>query len=139
MAAIGTRKLKIEIDGIEHTAVVSNARITSAESDSDFLSFADAAAGGARDYALALTLAQDAATGSLWSKIFDNAGTDVPVTLMPYGNAVASTAEPHFTATATISEPDGDLLGGEANASNTAKMTVEVSWSLLAKPVKVTI
>lgn len=138
MAAIGTRKLKIEIDGTEHTAVVSNARITSAESDSDFLSFADAAAGGARDYALALTLAQDAATGSLWTEIFDNAGTDVPITLMPYGNAVATTAEPHFEATATITEPDGDLLGGEANASNTAKMTVEVAWPLTAKPVKVT-
>lgn len=139
MAAIGTRKLKIEIDGIEHTAVVSNARITSAESDADFVSFADAAAGGARDYALALTLAQDAATGSLWSEIFDSAGTDVPVTIMPYGNAIPSTAEPHFTATATITEPDGDLLGGEANSSTTARMTVEVEWPLTAKPTRVTV
>ena len=138
MAAIGTRKLKIEVDGTEYTAVVSNARITTTESDADFVSFADAAAGGARDYALALTLAQDAATGSLWSEIFDSAGTEVPVTIMPYGNATPTTAEPHFTATATITEPDGDLLGGEANASTTARMTVEVEWPLTAKPTRVT-
>lgn len=138
MAAIGTRKLKLEVDGVEKTAEVSNVRITSAESDSDFVTFADAAAGGARDYALAITLAQDAATGSLWSEIFESAGTDVPYTVMPYGNAIPSASEPHFEGTCTITEPDGDLLGGEANRSNTAKMTIEVAFPCTGKPTRVT-
>lgn len=138
MAAIGTRKLKLNIGGTEHTAEVSNVRLTSAESDSDFTSFADAAAGGARDYALAITLTQDAAAGSLWSLIFDNAGSDVTYTVMPYGNVTPTASEPHFTGTCTISEPDGDLLGGEANKSNTAKMTVEVEFPCTGKPTKVT-
>ena len=138
MAAIGTRKLKIEVDGTEYTAVVSNCRITTAESDSDFVSFADAAAGGARDYSLAITLAQDAAASSLWTKIWDEAGTDVPVTVMPYGNATPTVTEPHFEGTVTIQEPDGDLLGGEANSSTTARMTVEVEWPFTAKPTRVT-
>lgn len=138
MAAIGTRKLKLEIDGTEYTAQVSNVRLTSGESDSDFITFADAAAGGARDYALAITLAQDAATGTLWSEIFESAGTDVPYTVMPYGNAVASAGEPHFEGTCTIAEPDGDLLGGEANKSNTAKMTIEVVFPCTGKPTRVT-
>lgn len=138
MAAIGTRKLKIEVDGTEYTAVVSNARITTAESDSDFVSFADAAAGGARDYALALTLAQDAAASSLWTMIWAEAGTEVPVTVMPYGNTTPTATEPHFEGTVTIQEPDGDLLGGEANASTSAKFTVEVSWPFTAKPTRVT-
>lgn len=138
MTAIGTRFLKIEIDGTEYTDQVSNVRITSAEAESDFITFEEAAAGGARDYALVITLAQDAATGSLWSEIFDNAGTDVPYTVMPYGNAVASAGQPHFEGTATITEPDGDLLGGEANRSNTAKMTIEVTWPCTGKPTRVT-
>ncbi len=137
MAGIGTRKLQLEIDGTAYTPEVSNVRITSAESDSDFTTFADAAAGGARDYALVLTLVQDAATASLWSQVFDSAGDDVPVTVMPYGNAVATAIEPHFESIATITEPDGDLLGGEANKSNSARMTIEVTWPLLAKPTRV--
>ena len=76
---------------------------------------------------------------SLWSKVFDAAGTTVPVTLMPYGNAVASVAEPHFTASVVITEPDGDFLGGEANASTTAKFTFDFAFTCVAKPVRVTV
>lgn len=137
MAQIGTRKLKLEVDGTEHTANVSNVRITSGASDSDFITFAQANAGGGRDYALVITLAQDAASGSLWREIWDNAGDDVPVTVMPYGNAVPSATEPHYEATATITEPDGDLLGGEANSSTSARFTVEVTWALAGKPTAV--
>ena len=138
MAAIGTRKLKLEIDGTPYTAQVSNVRITSGEADSDFVTFEEAASGGGRDYALVLTLVQDAAAGTLWREIFDNAGDDVPYTVMPYGNAVATATEPHFEGTATITEPDGDLLGTEANKSNTARATIEVIWPCTGKPAMVT-
>jgi hypothetical protein len=138
MGDIGTRKLTLEIDGDAVAAEVSNVRITSGEADSDFVTFEEAAAGGARDYALAITLKQDAATGSLWRRIFDDAGDDVPYIVAPYGNAVASASQPHFTGTCTITEPDGDLLGGEANKSNTARMTIEVSFPCTAKPTLVT-
>lgn len=138
MAAIGTRKMKIEIGGTDYTGVISNARITTGEGDSDFVTFADADAGGNRQYNLALTFAQDAADTSLWSKLWDDTGDDVTFTLMPYGNATPSVTEPHFEGTATVTEPDGDILGGEANASNTAKMTVEVAWPCTAKPTRVT-
>lgn len=137
MAAIGTRKLTLDIDGTEYTAQVSNVRITSAEADSDFVTFAEAASGGARDYALVITLTQDAAAGTLWTEIFENAGDDVPYVVAPYGNAAPSAGEPHFTGTCTITEPDGDLLGGEANKSNTARMTIEVTFPCTGKPVKV--
>lgn len=137
MAAIGTRFLKLEIDATEYSAEVSNVRITSGEAEADFLTFAEAAAGGARDYALAITLVQDAAAGTLWTEIFENAGADVPYSVNPYGNALATPAEPHFEGTCTITEPDGDLLGGEANRSTTAKMTIEVSFPCTGKPVKV--
>ncbi len=140
MSAIGTRKLVLEIDGETVEAECSKAVITSAEGEADFTSFEDARNGGARDYGLNIVLQQDAATGSLWSKIWDEAGQDVPFVVKPYGNLTApSEAQPWFEGIATVTEPDGDFLGGEANKSNTAKMTTEVTWPCLARPDKITV
>src|SRR5690242_16200565 len=110
MAAIGTRLLKITIDSDEYTAEVSKAVITSAASAADQVTFAEAAAGGARDYKLNLVALQDATSASLWSLVFANAGDTVPCVLMPYGNASPSVSEPHFEFDAVISEPDGDFI-----------------------------
>lgn len=134
MTALGTRMLTIDIDGTQYEAEVSNVRITSAESDSDFVTFADAAQGGARDYKLAMTLVQDMATGSLWREVWDNVGDTVPFTLAPYGNAAPATGQGHIVGSAVISEPDGDLIGGEANSSTTSRFTIDVEWSCTAKP-----
>jgi hypothetical protein len=135
MAALGTRLLTLTIDGTAYTAQVSNVRITSAESDSDFVTFADAAAGGARAYTLAFTAVQDLATGSLWREVWDNAGDTVPFVIAPYGNASPAAGQGHITGSAVITEPDGDLVGGEANASTTARMVIECEWPCTAKPV----
>lgn len=137
MAAIGTRKLKLNIDGDDVTCEVSAAVITSKETESDFVSFCDAAAGGGREYGLKLTFVQDAAAASLWDKVWTAAGTDVEAVVMPYGNATPTATEPHFEGTVTIIEPDGDLLGGEADASGSARFVTEVEWVYNAKPVRV--
>lgn len=137
MAAIGTRKLTLTIDGQDVTAEVSSATITSGEAKSDFISFADAAAGGTREYGLKLKFIQDATSASLWNKVWSAAGTDVPAVINPYGNVVASPAEPHFSGTVTISEPDGDFLGGDADPSNSARFVTEVTWIYLHKPTKI--
>jgi hypothetical protein len=138
MAALGTRSLVLSIGGTDYTAQVSKAVITSGESDSDFTTFADAAAGGAREYRLEFTAVQDMATSTLWDKVWTSAGTSVAFILKPYGNAAASVSQPHYTGNATITEPDGDFIGGEADSSTSARMTFEVSWVLDAKPTKVT-
>lgn len=138
MAAIGTRLLKIHVDDTDFTAEVSKAVVTAGDTESDFVSFADAAAGGGREYKLALTFVQDATTTSLWDQVWSHAGETVDVELWPYGNTTASASQPHFTAQAVITEPDGDLLGGEANASPSARFTVDVEWTLIGKPTKVT-
>lgn len=150
MAQIGTRKMTLFVGGTintttgvvtggtEYTVDVSKAEVTSNPADRDFVSFADAASGGARDYALELTIVQDPATTALWNKIWSAAGTDVPVIVKPYGNVAASTTQPWFSQTATITEPEGTLIGGEADSSSTARFTVDVSWSLAGKPYMLT-
>jgi hypothetical protein len=139
MAGIGTRLLKISIGGTDYTAEVSKAVIVSAESDSDFVTFADAAAGGARAYTLDFTAVQDAATTSLWSQVWTAAGTTVACIMKPYGNAAASATQPHYGFNAVVTEPDGDLIGGEADKSVTARQVIECSWPLDAKPTKIVV
>jgi hypothetical protein len=137
MAGLGTRLLKLTVDGTERNAEVSVSKLTSGEADSDFVTFADAAAGGSRQYNLVLTAVQDLAVDTLWDLVWTASGTEVPCILMPYGNAVASATQPHYSFTVVVKEPDGDMLGGEANTSTTAKFTFEAEWPLLAKPTKV--
>lgn len=138
MAGLGTRSLTLEIGGTEVTGEVSKAVITSAAAESDFTTFEDAAAGGKRDYALDFIAVQDAATGSLWDRIWTAAGSTVAFVLRPYGNEIPTEAQPHYTGNVTIMEPDGDFLGGEADASTSARFTVECSWPCTAKPTPVT-
>jgi hypothetical protein len=138
MAGIGTRLLQLTINSVDVTAEISTGKITSNDAGSDFTTFADAAAGGAREYRLEFTAVQDAATGSLWTEVFDNAGDSVPFLLKPYGNATASASQPHFSGNATITEPDGDFIGGDADKSTTARMTFSCAWVCDAKPTRVT-
>ena len=135
MAALGTRLLTLTLGGTDYTAQVSKAVVTSGSADSDFTTFADAAAGGAREYKLEFTAVQDTTIGTLWDKVFTEPGTTVAGVLAPNGGVI-SDSNPAYTFNATITEPDGDFIGGEADASTTARFTFECSWSLAAKPVK---
>src|SRR6266498_392283 len=112
MAGIGTRLLKMTISGTERNAECATAEILSDESDSDFVTFADAAAGGARAYKLHVVAVQDAAVGTLWDLVWASAGSSVACILKPYGNATASAAQPHYSFNAVVTEPNGTFLGG---------------------------
>ncbi|HSX66671.1 hypothetical protein [Nocardioides sp.] len=138
MTALGTRLLKIKIGDTEFTAQVSKCVITSGPADADFVTFADAAAGGKREYALEFEAVQDTDTTALWDKCWSAAGTSVAVVFNPYGVGTATATNPFFTGNVTITEPDGDLIGGEANKSTLARMTFSCKWVFDAKPVKVT-
>lgn len=138
MASAGTRLLTISVAGTEYNMQVSKSVVTAGAADADNVTFAEAAAGGGRVYKLALTLLQDHATGTLWDKIWASAGSTAAVIVRPYGNATASATQPHYSGNVTITEPDGDLIGGQANSSPTARWTVDVEWEFTAKPTKVT-
>lgn len=139
MPVVNTRHAVVIIDDIDCTDVVSRAEVSSAESDSDFVSFAQAAAGGARDYTLGLTLAQNTSVATLWDLIWTQAGQDVEAEVWPNGKPVDSiptAAQPQFLGMVTITEPDGVLLGGEASASTTARQVTEVEFAYLSKPTR---
>lgn len=143
MAALGTRALVMRMGSTptDMTSAVADVRIKAAESDSDFVSFADAAAGGARKYTLAVKAVQDTATGSLWDQVWSHAGEEIAVEVWPNGRPVSgtpTTTQPKFSGTVVVLEPDGDLLGGEANKSATQRFIIEVEWEFTAKPTRTT-
>lgn len=138
MASLGTRTLKIKIGATEYTAQCTRCVITSGEADSDVVTFADAAAGGAREYRLEFTAIQDLATGTLWDQVFTAAGTTVAFSITPYGATTATATAPFIQGNAIISEPDGDFIGGEADQSASNKMLFDGSWVLTGKPTRVT-
>jgi hypothetical protein len=141
MPDVNTRHVVLLVDDLDCSDSVSRAEVTSAESDSDFMSFAEAAAGGKRDYALALTLKQNTTAGTLWDIIWTQGGQDLPVEVWPNGKPVdeiPTATQPRFTGTCTVKDPDGTILGGEASASTTARMTTEVEWLFTEKPTRET-
>ncbi|MBC7269900.1 MAG: hypothetical protein H5T76_14500 [Streptomyces sp.] len=138
MARVQPRLIALEVETVDRSNEVSVAKITSAAADSDFMSFAEARSGGSREYVLAMTIAQDHASLTLWDLIWTGTGTEVTGSYAPYGNITPSVSEPHFEFTAVVSEPEGDFLGAEATDSTTAVATVEVEWKLTGKPTKVT-
>lgn len=139
MGDIGTRKTRVFVDDIEFTDSVSVVEIRSTDSDSDFTSFEDAANGGNKDYAFGATIKQSTTVDSLHDYAWSKTGQEVEVVVwldgMPVGGT-PSAAQPSHTGTVVITDPDGVLLGGAANASATAKQVIEVEWKYLAKPVK---
>jgi hypothetical protein len=139
---IGTRRTMLFLDTgpIDFTAEVSTVKLVSGEQDSTFMSFVEARAGGARDYTLDLVLRQDTAAASLWYYLWNSAGDDITYEFWPNGqNSVSPTTPtatyPKFSGTVTITEPDGDLVGGEAKRSTTAVNTIKTSWQFTGKPV----
>jgi hypothetical protein len=137
MAALTARSLTITVDGTEFAAQVFAASVDADDAESDSVTFAEAAAGGARAYTLAITLTQDMAASTLWTMIWDQAGEDVPVVMKPYGNVAPSVGQPHFTMTVSVREPNGTIIGGEADANPLTRFNVEVEWPLLSKPIRV--
>lgn len=139
MPKVAPRLIALDVEGVDRSDEISKIEIVSAAGDPDFLTFKAARDKQRREHRINLTIAQDHASGTLWDFIWEGVGTKVEGVYAPYGNADPSAAQPHYSFTAEVTEPDGALMGGEANRSTTAVTTVEVSWLLDERPTKVTV
>ena len=124
--------LKLTVASVEYMADVTACTITNEEADGDVTTFADAASEGARKYLMNITAIQSTDAGSLWSYIWDNAGSTVAYVYAPHGNAVPSASKPHFTGNVKIGPKP--TIGGEAGSSNT--YTFETQWECTDVPTK---
>lgn len=137
MSAIGTRLLKIKIGAVEYTAHVSKVTISPTDVSGP-VTYAEAAAGGAKEWQLKFTALQDPDTASLWRQVWASAGSTVAVVVNPFGVTTFLPATPGYSGNAIISAPDGDFIGGEASPSVSARQTFEATWTFTAKPTELT-
>jgi len=130
---IGGAKLKLTLGspGTDYWADITAWSIDNEEADSDVVTFADAAEGGARQEFLHITATQSTASGSLWRYAFENVGEEVAFTIAPHGNATATENEPHLIGTVTIGPRP--TIGSEANISKTYASTFEVTWQIVGQ------
>ena len=113
---------------VDATSVV----LQNEEADTDAVTFAELASGTPVQWFFEMEATSDYADGSLWDYLWDNAGSTVAFTFKPYGNASASTSQPHFTGNATIvSKPP---VGGTANEV----FTFEARLDVVGEPTRTT-
>lgn len=133
---IGTRATEFFLDSTDFTSEVATVILMSQENPDGFASFADALAGGVRRYKIKLKIRQDTDTAALWYYMWSELGTTKTYTFWPNGGSDTgpSATYPSFSGSLIISEPNGDILGGQSNPSATAVNATEVEWECTAKP-----
>lgn len=125
--------LTLGTPGADQSADVISWTIENEEADSDVITFEDAAAGGARQFFLRGSAIQSTASTSFWRYVWENNGeVDVPYTVAPHGNAIATAAEPHFVGTLTIGAKP--TIGGEADTSSTSAFTFDYEFEIDGEP-----
>ena len=107
MSRIKGKSIVFYVNDTEFSGAVSNVTFSSAVGTLGFGDYEDSL-----DYTCTVTGFQDTAASSLWSELFATPGLPLTISYAPHGNAVPTTAQPHFTATGYAETiPD---LGGAA-------------------------
>jgi hypothetical protein len=124
------KDLSLTIAGTEYKDNLISVTIVNEEGDTDTVTFADLAAGGAVDWTMEVEAIGDYRSDSLWGYIWANGGTTAAYVLKPYGNATASATQPHFSGNLTVGAPA--QIGGTADET----FTFEYTFTLTGKPTK---
>jgi len=109
--------LQLLIGTVELNLQASSVVMDNEEANGDVTTFADAAAGGARQHFFQITAVQSLAAESYWRYLWENTGEEGTFSFAPAGNAVASASEPIFTGTLKVGPKPS--IGGAAGATTT--------------------
>ncbi len=115
---VKANSITITVDGDDYTADLSSIMLQSEEASSDVTTFADATAGGARDFYVEMSGVTSTDATSFFMVCWNNAGDEVPFTL-----ETTSSDAGEFTGTLRIPAKGAIPFGGEASADGT------FSWS----------
>ena len=119
--------------GAEYSADLMSYRIENEDANADTVTFEDAENGGGRQFYLRGSAIQSLQATSLWRYLWANTGaTEIPYTIAPAGNAVATAEQPHLVGTLTIGPKP--TLGGEANASPTSAFDFDIELAIDGEP-----
>lgn len=127
MSRIKGKTIIFSVDNNDFAGSVKSVKFSSAVGEMGFGNYEDNL-----DFTCQVTGFQDVAEASLWSSLYATPGATVELTFAPYGNEVASNAQPHFTAMGYAETlPD---LGGAAGEY----FVYDLTFILDGKPERVT-
>lgn len=119
------KNLSLTVDGTEFNADGTEVVLDNEDAEDDAITFADLDSGDAVDWFFQITAVSDYGAGSFWDLLWENAGAAaVPFVFKPYGNAVPSASQPHFTGNVTI--PRKPPVGGAAGETWTYEARLDV-------------
>jgi hypothetical protein len=123
--------LKLTIGTQDYWADITSAVLENEEAGAGVTTFADAQAGGARQFYMTLSAIQSTAVSSFWSYVWANTGAVVSYVYAPHGNETATVSEPHFVGTVKV--PAKPSIGGEAGTA--VEYVFEVRMDCQEEPV----
>jgi hypothetical protein len=109
--------LALSFGGTDYWADVTSVVLDNEDADSDVTTFADAAAGGARQFFFTANGITSTQSGSFWRYVWASTSNIVAYRYAPHGNAVATADQPHLTGTVKIGPKPA--IGGEAGSTQT--------------------
>lgn len=124
------KDLSLTIDGEEINLEATTVVLENEDADTDATTFGELGGGTPKQWFFSITAVADYGTGSFWTTLWENSGSDVEFVLKPHGNAVASATQPHFTGTCTINAKPP--IGGSANEV----FTFEARLDVVGEPVR---
>lgn len=131
MARYKGKDLSLLLDTEEVNLEATSVVLDNEDDDDDDPTFAELADGTPKQWFFTISARSDYGTGSFWTFLWDNVGTDVDFVFKPYGNTTATATQPHFTGTATvIAKPP---IGGTADET----FTFETRLDVVGEPLRV--
>lgn len=117
MARITGKNLSLKFDTLQVNAEAGNFVLENEEADGGYTTFADVAAGGARQWFITIEALTQTDATKWWRFLWDNTSEEVTFTFAPHGNSVATADQPIFTGTAVVGAqpPIGGAAGEEWN------------------------
>lgn len=123
--------LALQFGGTDYWADSTSVVLDNEDAAGDVTTFADAAAGGARQFYFTVSATQSTESASFWRYVWANTSNEVAFRYAPHGNESATADAPHFIGTVTIGPKPS--IGGDAGSTKT--YTFETRFDLVGEPV----
>lgn len=117
------KSLTLTIGAKDYAADATNIVLENEDADNDVTTFADAAAGGSKQWFFTMTAVQSTDADSLWRFLWDSTGDEVAYVFAPHGNTTPSATQPHFTGNVTVGAKPS--IGGDANSTFTFEVRLD--------------
>lgn len=127
------KSLSLTFSTVEVNCVSTSIVLDNEDADAELVTFGDVVAGNDKRWYFVVTGLPDYSPGTWWTLCWETPQyTPLPYLFKPYGNAVASPSQPHFTGSVMVDRKPP--VGGDAGSV----WSFDTRLSCTANPTRVT-